>query len=150
VAHVKPHGALYNQAARDATLADAIVAAVRDFDPAIAIMGLAGGELVAATRRAGLPAIEEVFADRGYQADGSLVPRTQPGALLQDEQAVLERTLAMIREQRVRAITGEWLSLPAQTLCLHGDGKHALAFARRIRATLAEAGVDVRPCSPGA
>ncbi len=99
IAHVKPHGALYNQAARDAKIADAIVSAVHDFDPSVAVFALANSGLVTAARNAGLTAIEEVFADRGYRADGSLVPRNQPGALLDDEDEVLERTLAMVREQ---------------------------------------------------
>ena len=90
IAHVKPHGALYNQAARDAKIADAIVSAVHDFDPSVAVFALANSGLVTAARAAGLTAIEEVFADRGYRADGSLVPRKEPGALLDDEDVVLD------------------------------------------------------------
>ncbi|MCC8393145.1 5-oxoprolinase subunit PxpA [Paraburkholderia sp. MMS20-SJTR3] len=147
IAHVKPHGALYNQAARDAQIADAIVSAVHDFDPSVAVFALAGSGLVSAARNAGLTAIEEVFADRGYRADGSLVPRKEPGALLDDEDLVLERTLAMIREQRVKSVDGQWVPLNAQTICLHGDGPHALAFARRIRAALEAAGIEVHAAS---
>jgi UPF0271 protein len=144
IAHVKPHGALYNQAARTPEIADAIAAAVRDFDPSLLVFGLANSGLIDAARRAGLVAIEEVFADRGYRADGSLVPRKEPGALLDDEDAVLERTLSMVRDQRVQAVSGDWVPLNAQTICLHGDGEHALAFARRIRGALADAGIGVR------
>jgi UPF0271 protein len=144
IAHVKPHGALYNQAAKSTEIADAIVSAVHDFDPSLLVFGLANSGLVEAARRAGLIAIEEVFADRGYRADGSLVPRKEPGALLDDENHVLDRTLAMVREQRVRAVSGEWVPLNAQTICLHGDGAHALEFARRIRGALADAGIEVR------
>ncbi|WP_028203409.1 5-oxoprolinase subunit PxpA [Paraburkholderia nodosa] len=144
IAHVKPHGALYNQAARDPQIAEAIVSAVHDFDPSVTVFALAGSGLVTAAREAGLVAIEEVFADRGYRADGSLVPRSEPGALLDDEDAVLARTLAMIREQRVQAVNGAWVPLNAQTICLHGDGPHALAFARRIRTALDDAGIGVR------
>jgi len=144
VAHLKAHGALYNQAARDARIAEAIAAAVRDFDPSIALFALAGSGLVTAAKNAGLVAIEEVFADRGYRADGSLVPRSEPGALLEDDELVLARTLQMIREQRVQATSGEWVQINAQTVCLHGDGPHALAFARRIRAALDAAGIEVR------
>jgi UPF0271 protein len=104
---------------------------------------LAGSGLVSAARNAGLVAIEEVFADRGYRADGSLVPRNLPGALLDDEMLVLERTLEMVRDQRVQAVDGQWVTLNAQTICLHGDGPHALAFARRIRTALADAGVEI-------
>jgi len=143
LSHVKPHGALYNQAARDPLVAEAVVAAIRDFDPSLAVFGLASSVLVDAARRAGLVAVEEVFADRGYRADGSLVPRSQPGALVDDEGEVIARTLDMVRERRVRAVTGEWVPLNAQTVCLHGDGPHAVAFAQRIRAALEAAGVDV-------
>ncbi|HTJ93218.1 MAG TPA: 5-oxoprolinase subunit PxpA [Pararobbsia sp.] len=147
VAHLKPHGAMYNQAARNAEMADAIAAAVRDFDPSIAVFGLANAELIAAARRAGLVAVEEAFADRGYRADGSLVPRSQPGALLDDEDVVLERTIAMIRERRVQAVDGQWVPLNAQTICLHGDGPHALAFARRIRERLDQEHIQVSATS---
>ena len=144
VAHVKPHGALYNQAAREPRVADAIVAAVRDFDPTLAIYGLAGGGLTAAARGAGLRAIEEAFADRGYRADASLVPRSAPGALIEDEAEVIRRTLDMVRHGTVQAITGESVPLVAHTICLHGDGAHALDFARRLRETLATERITVR------
>lgn len=139
--HVKPHGALYNQAARDPALADAVCAAVRAVDPGLAVYGLAGGELLRAARRAGLRAVAEVFADRGYRADGSLVPRSQPGALIDDAGEAVERTLRMVREGVVQAVSGETVPLQAQTICLHGDGPHALAFARAIHAALTQAGV---------
>lgn len=143
LAHVKPHGALYNQAARSQYIADAIVAAIRDFDASLKVFGLAGSKLVDATRAAGLVAVEEVFADRGYRGDGSLVPRTEPGALLDDEEAVLTRVLGMARDRTVVAVSGEAVSINAETVCLHGDGAHALAFARRIRGALEEAGIEV-------
>ncbi|MBN3728866.1 5-oxoprolinase subunit PxpA [Burkholderia sp. Ac-20379] len=148
LAHVKPHGALYNQAARDPQIAEAVVAAIRDFDPSLAVFGLANSGFVAAARQAGLTAVEEVFADRGYRADGSLVPRSQPGALVHDEADMLARTLEMVRGRQVQAVTGEWVPLNAQTVCLHGDGPHALAFAQRIRAALEQAGVTLT--APGA
>jgi UPF0271 protein len=144
MSHVKPHGALYNQAAKNPDIAEAIVAAIRDFDSSLLVFGLANGNLVDAARKANMVAIEEVFADRGYRADGSLVPRKDPGALLEDEEAVLTRTLRMATEHRVQAVSGEWVPINAQTVCLHGDGAHALAFARRIRGALETAGIDVR------
>lgn len=143
--HVKPHGALYNQAARDALLAEAIADAVRAVDPGLAVYGLAGGELLRAAERAGLRPVAEVFADRGYRADGSLVPRGEPGALVQDVDEAVARTLRMVREGVVQAVGGETVPLRADTVCLHGDGPHALAFARAIHAALAAAGVRVRP-----
>lgn len=142
--HVKPHGALYNQAARDPALAEAIVSAVRALDPQLAVYGLAGGELLRAAERAGLRAVAEVFADRGYRADGSLVPRSQPGALIDDTHAAVARTLRMVREGVVQTVTGETVPLRAQTVCLHGDGPHALAFARALHDALREAGVTLR------
>jgi UPF0271 protein len=149
IAHVKPHGALYNQATRDAGIADAIASAVHDFDPSVAVFALANSGLVTATRNAGLVAVEEVFADRGYRADGSLVPRKEPGALLDDEDEVLERTLTMVRDKRVQAVDGQWVPINAQTVCLHGDGPHALAFARRIRSALRDAGIGVHAAVSG-
>jgi 5-oxoprolinase (ATP-hydrolysing) subunit A len=143
--HVKPHGALYNQAARDPLLADSIAAAVHTVDPSLALYGLAGSELLRAAERAGLRAVAEVFADRGYRADGSLVPRGQPGAHVEDVAEAVARTLRMVREGVVLAVTGETVPLQAQTICLHGDGPHALAFARALHTALTEAGVQLRP-----
>lgn len=143
--HVKPHGALYNQAAREPELAAALCEAVRRFDPALRVFGLAGGALTEAARRAGLAPVEEAFADRGYLPDGSLVPRGQRGALIEDEDAALAQALLLAREGRVRAIDGSLVALRARSLCLHGDGPHALAFARRIRARLAAEGIAIAP-----
>lgn len=143
--HVKPHGALYNQAARDPVLADAIATAVLDVDPSLALYGLAGSELLRAAERAGLCPVAEVFADRGYRADGSLVPRGQPGALVDGVDEAVARTLRMVRDGVVQAVTGETVRLRADTICLHGDGPHALAFARAVHAALTDAGVQLRP-----
>jgi len=142
--HVKPHGALYNQAARDPALADAIATAVLDVNPSLAVYGLAGGELPKAAERAGLRAVAEVFADRGYRADGSLVPRSQPGALIHDTDEAVARALRMVSEGVVQAVSGETVPLQAQTICLHGDGPHAIAFARAIHQALNQAGVQLR------
>jgi UPF0271 protein len=141
--HVKPHGALYNQAARDPVLADAIASAVRAFDPGLALYGLAGSELLRAATRAGLRPVAEVFADRGYRADGSLVPRSQPGALIEEVDEAVARTLRMVQQGVVQAVSGETVPLAAQTVCLHGDGPHALAFARALHAALRAAGVQL-------
>ncbi len=147
LAHVKPHGALYNQSARDPALAATIARAVRDFDPSLALFALANSASVAAAREAGLRVVEEVFADRGYEPDGSLVKRGTPGALIDDEQQAVDQTLRMVRERSVRAIDGTVVPINAQTVCLHGDGAHALAFARRIREGLRAAGVTVTAAS---
>ncbi|MGI4847898.1 MAG: 5-oxoprolinase subunit PxpA [Janthinobacterium lividum] len=143
LAHVKPHGALYNMAARDAALAEVIVSAIRDIDPQLAVFGLAGSELIHAARRAGMTAVEEVFADRGYQADGSLVKRGTAGALIDNEEQAVEQVLSMVRENEVLAVSGEALAVHAGTVCLHGDGEQAVAFATLIRHRLEEAGITV-------
>ncbi|SPD63084.1 putative lactam utilization protein, UPF0271 family [Cupriavidus taiwanensis] len=142
--HVKPHGALYNQAVRDPALARAIVRAVRDFDADLVFFGLAGSQMIDVAKEAGLRVKQEVFADRGYNPDGTLVRRGTPGALHEDEEVALDQTLTMVREQRVRAIDGSWVPIQAETVCLHGDGAHALAFARRIRERLGAEGIAIR------
>jgi UPF0271 protein len=145
--HVKPHGALYNQASRDRALADGIARAVRDFDPSLILFGLSGSELIAAGRAAGLGVAREAFADRGYQRDGSLVPRSQAGALVEDIDEAVERGLRMALEGRVRTPQGEWVSLEIDTLCIHGDNPGALECARRLRAALE--GKGLRVTAPG-
>ncbi|WP_409306319.1 5-oxoprolinase subunit PxpA [Pectobacterium sp. B1J-3] len=133
LSHVKPHGMLYNQAADDPALADAIARAVKAINPALRLVGLAGSELIRAGRRFGLVTRQEVFADRCYQSDGSLVPRQQSGALINSDELALAQTLEMIQRQRVRASDGSWVPVQADTVCVHGDGEHALTFARKLR-----------------
>lgn len=145
LAHVKPHGALYNLAARDAALADAIALAVRDLDRSLVLFGLAGSELVAAGQRAGLAAAAEAFADRHYLADGALVPRTRPDALVHDPAAAAARVVRMVHEGQVQSVDGVDVALQPQTICIHGDGPNAPALARAVRAALEHAGVQVRP-----
>jgi len=120
---------------------------VQDFDPSVAGFGLANSRFIAMARGAGLVAIEEGFADRGYRGDGSLVPRSEPGALIDDENEMLEHVLSMVRDKRVRAVTGAWVPLDVRTLCLHGDGPHALAFAQKLRTTLETNGIAVHAAS---
>ena len=141
--HVKPHGMLYNQAATDTQFADAIARAVCDVDPTLRLVGLAGSELIRAGQHYQLTTRQEVFADRGYLADGSLVPRSQPGALIESEEQALAQTLEMVQHNRVRSLSGEWAHVKAETVCLHGDGAHALDFARRLRAAFAGRNIDV-------
>jgi len=148
LAHVKPHGALYNMAARDATLATAIARAVHDFDPALRLVGLAGSALLDAGRAAGLAVAAEAFADRRYRADGSLQPRGEAGALLEDADQACAQALGIVRDGAVTAVDGRRVPLHADTLCLHGDGPHAAEFARRLREALGAAGVQI--AAPGA
>jgi len=140
---VKPHGALYNMAARDRALADAIVAAVVDFDPALAFYGLAGSLMLQAAEAAGLTAVSEVFADRGYLDDGSLAPRGEAGALIEDHAQSVAQVLSMVLDGKVRALSGREVPVRADTLCIHGDKPDALALARCLRDALAKAGVSV-------
>ena len=142
--HVKPHGALYNQAAKDPALANAICTAVRTFNPGLALFGLAGSELIRAAKQAGLTAIEEVFADRAYNADGSLVSRTLPGAMIEDETQAIAQTISLVKHKQVTALDGSVVKVNAQTVCLHGDGAHALEFARQIRARLSSERIAIR------
>jgi len=143
LAHVKPHGALYNRAARDRQAADAIARAVFGFDRDLILVGLAGSALVEAGKGIGLPVAREAFADRGYEADGSLRARDLPGALLQSVDAVVEQAISLARDGCVQAVTGERVSIDADTLCLHGDTPGALEFARAVRAGLEQTGITV-------
>jgi UPF0271 protein len=155
VAHVKPHGALYHQLAREAALAEAFCDAVALLDRMrgdrggrrgrpLLLFGPAGSALERAAEPAGLRFVAEAFADRGYRGDGSLVPRGEPGALLSDEEEAVAQALALARDGRVRAVDGSAVAVRAETLCLHGDTPHALAFARRLRSEFEAAGVALR------
>jgi 5-oxoprolinase (ATP-hydrolysing) subunit A len=132
VAHLKAHGALYNRAARDRGIADAVSRAVAGFDPNVALVGLAGGAQIASAREHGLRAVAEVFADRGYADDGTLIPRGAPGALIDDAARAAAAALSFAQ----RGI--------GDTICIHGDGPNALPFALAIRRALSEAGVEIR------
>ncbi|WDF56762.1 LamB/YcsF family protein [Mucilaginibacter sp. KACC 22063] len=142
--HVKAHGALYNMAAKDAALARAIVQAVHDFDASLILYALAGSEMIAAAKTMGLASASEVFADRTYQDDGSLTPRSQGNALITDEQQSVAQVLRMVKQQEVLTVSNKSISLRAETLCLHGDGAHAVEFARMISQKLKDEGVMVK------
>jgi UPF0271 protein len=142
--HIKPHGALYNMAAKDATLADAVARAARDFDPGLILVGLSGSELLRAGRALGLVCASEVFADRGYEPDGSLTPRGSTAAMIEDAEVAVSRVLRMIREGVVCSRTGEDVMVQADTVCIHGDRPKALAFARWLRRALKEEGITVQ------
>lgn len=144
VRHVKPHGALYNMAARDLALARAVVDAIYETDPRLILFGLAGSHLVAVAEACGLPVVSEVFADRTYQADGSLTPRAQPNSVITDEGAAVAQVLRMVREGKVRATDGTDVAIKADTVCLHGDGAHPVEFARKLRVELTAAGVEIK------
>jgi UPF0271 protein len=147
LAHVKAHGALYNMAARDEKLAQAMAQAVADLDPGLVLFGLAGSALIKAGRDAGLRVANEVFADRSYRADGSLTPRNVPGSMIEDVQASLAQVEDMVMRGRVRSQDGTEVSIEADTICIHGDQPGAAQFAREVRGLLARSGIEV--AAPG-
>jgi len=141
--HVKPHGALYNAAARDRRLADLVAAVIREFDPQLQLIALAGSELQKAGESAGLHTLAEAFADRAYRGNGNLLPRGFPGAVLEDPAQVIRQSLLLITRQCVYTVDGQRMSVRADTLCLHGDGPRALVLARALRKALAQANITV-------
>ena len=145
--HVKPHGALYNAAAVDASLAEAIATAVRDLEDSLILFGLAGGELVATGDKIGLRTASESFADRRYSADGKLVSRRRPEALITDRDEAVAQAIRMVKEGRVRSIDGFDVDVRTDTICIHGDGPEALPFAQLIRACLEAEGITVAALS---
>ncbi|RKN78316.1 LamB/YcsF family protein [Paenibacillus ginsengarvi] len=147
--HVKAHGSLYNMAARSAGLAEAIAEAVYRIDPELILFGLANSELIRAGRKAGLRTASEVFSDRTYQEDGSLTSRRLPNALITDERQSVDQVVRMVKEGKVLSQQQIDVPIQADTICIHGDGVHAVAFAERIRRSLEEAGVLVQAAGAG-
>ncbi len=145
--HVKPHGALYNQAAKDASFAAAIAKAVKSIDDNLIFYGLSNSLLISEAEKIGLQTASEVFADRTYQADGSLTPRNETTALVKDSEKAVSQVLQMITEQSVIATNGEKISLKAETVCIHGDGEHALEFAKIINAKLKKCDIQIKSVS---
>jgi UPF0271 protein len=141
--HVKPHGALYHMAEQDTATAQAIALAVWEWDPQLCVYGLSGGHLLRAAREQGLRTAAEVFADRTYQPDGTLTPRTQPDALLYDPDFVAERMVQLVMTGKLTAVDGTELTLAADTICLHGDTPSAVERIRALRDALVEQGIPV-------
>lgn len=146
--HVKPHGALYNMAAKDRVLADAIASAVRDFDRALILVGLAGSELPRAGEGAGLAVAHEAFADRRYEADGSLMARSKAGAVIDDVDAAVAQAISIASRGEAKTASG-MLRIRADTICVHGDRPDAAMFARRLREGLEAAGLSIAPLARG-
>ncbi len=142
--HVKPHGALYNMAAKRRDLAEAIAEAIYQVDPELILFGLSGSELVFAGEKIGLVTAHEVFADRTYQKDGSLTPRKEPNALITDDQQAVAQVVRMVKEGTVLSQQGQDIVIKADTVCIHGDGAHALEFACKIREFLEKASITVQ------
>lgn len=141
--HVKPHGALYNMAAGNYELAKAICEGIYAVDPTIILIGLANSELIRAAQTVGLPYASEVFADRAYEADGSLVSRSQPNSVITDENVAVQRVIDMVTQHTITAIDGSSLEIIPDTVCVHGDGIKAVAFVQKIHAALNQAGIEV-------
>lgn len=146
--HVKAHGALYNMAVRDPSLARALAQAVHDIDPGLVFYALASSDMARVASEVGLTVAHEVFADRSYQPDGSLTPRSRPDAMIEDPEQSIRQVLRMVKEGRVIAVDGTQVEVQADTLCIHGDQPGAVVFAKAIRSALHEAGIDVKPVSP--
>lgn len=145
LSHVKPHGALYNMAVMDRPLAQAIAEGVKDTDPGLVLFGLAFSELVRAGEEAGLTVANEVFADRTYQANGSLTPRSQPNALIKDVNESIEHVRRMVEDGKVKSLQGTEVAVRADTLCIHGDEPTALEFVQKIRKALTDSGIRLAP-----
>ena len=143
IQHVKPHGALYNMAAADKKLAKAMCEAVYEIDQDIIFMGLAGSEMITAAGETGLKAASEVFADRAYNDDGTLVSRKLPGAVIQDKELALRRVVRMVKKGKVESISGKDIDIKADSICVHGDNPKALEFVKDIRDTLEKEGVTI-------
>jgi UPF0271 protein len=145
IVHVKPHGALYNSSARDAMLAATVASVCMEIHPALRLTGLAGSLSIDAARAVGVPAISEAFADRAYRADGSLAPRSEPGALIADPAAAASQAVALARGDAVETVDGTMLTVRAETICCHGDTPGAVEIARAVRAALERDGFAIAP-----
>lgn len=141
--HVKPHGALYNMSAKDSVLAKTIAQAVKDFNKNLVLFGLSGSYSISEAKAIGLKTASEVFADRTYRDDGSLTPRSQPNALIEDAEKAIQQVLQMITEKTVTSISGKKIEIAAETICIHGDGKHAVEFAKKIYEKIKEKGIII-------
>ncbi len=142
--HVKPHGALYNMSAKDAAIANAVAKAVFDFDKELVLFGLSGSYSLKEAKAMGLKIAAEVFADRTYQDDGSLTPRSQSNALITEENESLQQVLRMIQEGLVISVNGKQVPIDAETICIHGDGAHAVVFAKQIYHTLQTHSIGIK------
>ncbi len=144
--HVKPHGALYNMAARTWKLAAVICLAIKDVNEKLVLYGLSGSHLIKEAKKIGLKNASEVFADRAYQDNGFLIPRSKLNALIEDTDKSVQQVLQMIKEKKVTSVNGKELSITADTICIHGDGKNAALFAKAICEALETAGIEIKTC----
>ena len=145
--HVKPHGALYNMAAKDKSLARAIAEGIYSYNPDLILLGLSGSEMLNAAKEIGLPYAAEVFADRAYEDDGTLVARSKPGAMIKDEDEAVSRVIRMVKEHRVTTVSGKDIEISPASVCVHGDSEKALLFVKKIRDALLQEGIEIKPLS---
>ena len=143
--HMKLHGGFYNDTANNKELADAVLDGIEAYDKDLIVMILSGSYMAQEAKRRGLRVAEEVFADRGYNADGSLVNRKLPGAFVKDPDAAIARVIKMVKEKKVTAVSGEEISINADSICVHGDNPKAIEFTARIKQALIDAGIEVQP-----
>ena len=141
--HVKPHGALYNMAGKDLKLALAICEGIYEVNPELILLALSGSKMIEAAKSIGLKVAREAFADRAYEEDGSLVSRTKEGAMILDENESIKRVIRMIKENKVKAITGIDIPIKVDSICIHGDGIKALEFVRKIKSSLEEENIKI-------
>ncbi|WP_456367588.1 LamB/YcsF family protein [Thermococcus sp.] len=143
--HVKPHGALYNALVKEEELARAVIEGIADFDRKLIFVTLSGSRPAQIAGEMGIKVAHEVFADRAYNPDGTLVPRSKPGAVIHDREEIAERVVSMVKDGGVRAINGEWVELKVDTICVHGDNPKAVEIAKAVREALESEGVKVMP-----
>lgn len=141
--HVKPHGALYNMAGKDKSIAMAICEGIYEINPRLILLGLSGSEMLNAAKETGIRAAKEVFADRAYEEDGSLVARGKKGAMITDENEAIERIISMVRDNKVKSVSGKEIEVDADSICLHGDGEKAVLFAKKIRDRLTQENIKI-------
>jgi UPF0271 protein len=142
--HVKPHGALYNMAAKDECMSSIVAKAIKDIDDSFILYGLSNSHLITEAKNIGLRTAAEVFADRTYTDEGRLTSRNQPGALIEDEERSLQQVLQMIMENKVTTVSGKTIPIEAATICIHGDGANAVAFAKNINEALKQNNIDIK------
>jgi len=147
IQHVKPHGAMYNMGAKNKKLAIAVAEAIYEVDQEIILLGLSNSELTRAGKKVGLKVAHEVFADRAYEEDGTLVSRSKEGAVIHDVSIVADRIITMIKENKVKTIHGKWIDIKADSICVHGDTKEALEFIKEIRKKLNDHDIKIVPLS---
>lgn len=147
MSHVKPHGAMYNMAAKNAELSNAIVDAVKDYDDSLILLALSGSEMIKAAKSKGIKYASEVFADRAYESDGTLRARKLEGSMITDENEAINRVIRMIKEGKVTSYTGDDIDIEAHSVCVHGDGEKALDFVRALNKAFVENGIKTAPLS---